>query len=535
MSNAQTIRRWFKQAEASRSTIAGTWDEISRFIAPIRAGDMQTPMLSEAQVRSNRTELYDHTAINAAVNLAATMQGYLTSEITPWFMFRFRNKELNMNTDARMWLEEAAQITFNHFQDSNFAGEMGEDYLDLVSFGNAAMTCEWEDDALVFQAVPIREAFFDPDKNGRVLRFYRKFEWTAAQIFDKFGKAPDIVAKCDNSDRKFQVIFCIYKRSEYVDGITVPENRPWGYGYVLMEGNPDEAMLDEGGLYKCIAMVPRWGKMSGSRWGYGPGNVALPTAKTLNETVKMVLKAAEKVIDPPSLVQQRGLLSDLDLSAGGQSVVRDVNGIRPYESGARFDVSALQITDLRTAIEKIFLSEHTDVALSDRMSATEYQGRHQRMARMLGGTLGRLARELFDPMIELAFDYLVRNKRIPPPPPIVRELGEDIDIVYTGPLAVAQRTDQLQSVVGYIGFAAQMEQAIPGLLDPINPERFTKWAFEASGLPFAVMRTENEVKQIQQTREAQKAQAAMAAGQQMEGEAMKAQGEGLQALQGVEQ
>jgi hypothetical protein len=533
--NVKEIRREFEQLVSQRNTIEGTWDLIEKFIAPIRGGRFFDPQSTEHSINHRRPEIYDNTAINASVNLAATLQGYLTSDVVPWFMFRFRDKTLNFNTEARQWLEEAAKVTYNHLQDSNFSAEMGEAYLDIVTFGNTALTVEFEDGELVYQCVPVREIYYIPDHRSRVLRFYRLLQWSAAQILNKFpDTAPDCVRKCADLDRKFDVVFCIYpNKDKQGKGVTTPEKRPWKYCYVMRtESSPDEAELGSGGLYENPAMVTRWSKSSGSRWGHGPGNIALPAVMTLNELTKMVLAAAEKVIDPASLVTQRGLLSDLDLSAGGQTVVRDPDAVRPYESGARFDVSAMQIADLRSAIERVFLSEHTDVAMSDRMSATEYQGRHQRMARMLGGTLGRLSREFFDPTIEKSFNHLVREGLIPPYPASIARTMPDIDIVYTGPLSMAQKVDQLQGAMGYIGFAAQMAEILPGMLDPLNPEKFTKWAFEASGLPFAVMRTEREVKEIQMQRQEQQAQMQQAQQAQMEGEAMKSVGEGQQAMMG---
>jgi hypothetical protein len=537
--NVTDIRAEFHQLKGQRSTIEGTWDLIEKFVSPIRGGRFFDPQSSEHSISQRRPEIYDNTAISASVNLAATLQGYLTSDVVAWFQLRFRDEALKQNVEAQQWLETAANITYYHLQDSNFSAEIGEAYLDLVSFGNTCFTIEYENGELVFQCVPVREILYVPDHKGKSLRFYRDLQWTASKIISKFGdKAPALVTECKDLDRKFRVIFCVYPQEEgkAAKGVAPADKRPWLYKYVMAEGNPEEALIGEGGLYSNPAMISRWAKSSGSQWGHGLGNIALPLVQTLNEVVKMTLIASEKAIDPPTLVTERGLLSDLSLGAGGITTVRRLEDIGTHESKARFDVSTLIIQDMRAAIERIFLSEHTNVQMADRMTAAEYQGRHQRMARMLGGTLGRLSRELFDPIIEKAFDHLVREKKIPPYPAEVAKLNPEIDIVYTGPLSSAQKVDALNASMSFIGFAAQMEQVLEGMLDHVDPARYSKYALEAVGLPYSIQRTDAEVIALQQQRAEAKQAAQDAAQQQMQGDAMQSVAKGQQefaAAQGV--
>ncbi len=164
-----------------------------------------------------------------------------------------------------------------------------------------------------------------------------------------------MAANVAQAERRLGVVFCIFERKDKktnVDSAAVlgPLERPFGFKWVMYEGA--ELLGEEGGYYEMPAYLPRWRKTSGSMWGYGPGNLAIPTVMTLNNLVEMTLNSAEKVIDPANLVTERGLVSNLDLSAGGITVVRDLdNSMKPYESRARFDVSNLNIEKLQASVK----------------------------------------------------------------------------------------------------------------------------------------------------------------------------------------
>ena len=53
--------------------------------------------------------------------------------------------------------------------------------------------------------------------------------------------------------------------------------------------------------------------------------VCLSDIKQLNETVAMTSEARAKEIDPPMKTTQRGLIGDLDASAGGLTMVQDMD------------------------------------------------------------------------------------------------------------------------------------------------------------------------------------------------------------------
>ena len=468
--DGKQIKQRFDELWSDRKIVENTWDLIERVIMPLGGGRFFQPLHNEGEIDWRRRGIYDDTAILGCDTLAASIHGSLTSPATKWFDFHFRTSALNDNVEAKKWLDEASRITWMTIQDSNFNMEVSETYLDLAGMGNGGLSHEPKNDltweGMEFDAMPLRELYFEEDEHGHILRLYRLLQWRPAAIINKFGdKVPDsIKSKADKAvNERVDIIFCIYNRDEFKNAdtskIIAKTLRPFGNKYILRESG--EMLGEEGGYYEMPAYMVRWRKTSGSMWGYGPGTIALSTVLTLNETIKLVLEAAEKVIDPAVLVQRRGILSDLDLSPGGKTVVKDVNQIKAFESSARFDVSALQINDLRDMVRRLFHVDQLELKESPAMSATEVMVRYELMNRLLGPTMGRLQSDLLDPLVTNTFRMLYRAKQIEEMPQVVVDAGGIVDIEYVGPLSRAQKMDETSSIERWLGNISTLAEMFP--------------------------------------------------------------------------
>ncbi len=288
---------------------------------------------------------------------------------------------------------------------------------------------------------------------------------------------------------------------------------------------------NEGGYYEQPAFVTRWRMMSGSAWGYSPAMLALPDILSLNEMVRLILRAGEKVIDPPTITSERGLLGDLDLEPGGLSVVRDVEQIRPYESGARFDVSELQKENLQRSIRQVFHVDQLELKESPAMTATEVRVRYELMQRLLGPTLGRLQNDFLDPLIMRTFSIMLRGGALAPPPDSARDEQGILDIEYTGPLAKAQKMAEVEGMERWVGSIVALAEVFPDLRDLVDADDYGRNLAEVLGVPSDNVKDPAKVARIRRAR----AQAAAAERKAMmakaEGEAMEAHGKGMGALQ----
>jgi hypothetical protein len=533
---AEEIKKRYDQLVSLRHNLDWTLDVIQRFVVPFR-GDFFKPESSEHEVEWRRRRIFDSTAPNSCNLLASQIHGNLTSPAVRWFNLKFRDEELNSNQMAQEWLEECEQIMWNTLIESDFNLEAAEIYIDLCSFGTGCIVeepvseSEWK--GLNFTAVPVRETYFEPDAEGKVLRLYRRLQLTALQMIDKFGveNLPNEIAKDDDPDRKHDVIFAIYMRGDKKDADTTkplaPENRPCGYKYVLHASA--QQIGKEGGYYEMPAFVPRWSKVSGSRYGFSPAFIALSDILQLNEVVMQTSEARAKAIDPSTITTENGLISDLDLSPGGLTIVSDMNEIAPYESRARFDQADAEIDRLQRSIERIFFIDKLELKDSPAMTAYEVQIRYERMQRLLGPTLGRLQADFLDPLIRRTFMILIRAGQMPEMPEAVADA--DLDIEYIGPLPRAQKSEQADGIDIWMNGIANLGQLYPEMLDIPDTDAVSRKLGELRGVPAALMRDEDELEEIRTMRK-QKAEAVeQVAMAQAGGEAMRSMAEGTAAVQ----
>ncbi len=541
--NNEEIRQRYQALWGIRKTVEQDWDLIEKFIAPLRGGKFFQEQTSEHEIDWRRgRDVFDSTAILAANTLASSVHGALTSPSTRWFSLRFRDDDLNVEDAATEWLQACSERIWYALQDSDFNLEVNEAYQDLVAFGTTCIIEEAESEVewkgIDFTTLPIREIYFEQDHKGQVLNFYRQLQWTALQIIEKFGEdnVPETIKErakqAGQADAKIKLIYAIFPRKGKKDADTTklltPSQRPWQSRYILEESA--EQVGKDGGYYEMPAFLPRWQKASGSMWGFGVGTIAISDVMTLNTVMEQRLSAAAKAIDPPSLVTERGLLSDLDLEPGGLTVVRDINGAKPYESGARFEVSDMLISDLRVNVNRMFLVDRLELKESPAMTATEVNARYDLMQRLLGPVLGRLQSDFLNPMLERTFKILWRSGQLPEMPERLQGINNEMDVEYIGPMGRAQKSDQVQSIIQWSQQMTELGQFYPETAMLVDAQAMGRELAKALNVPATIVRSKEEVDEMvnqQKQEQAQKAQLEMAMGG---GQAMQAMGDGANAM-----
>ena len=533
------ICKRFDGLASTRTTVQQSWEFIEKYVTPYR-GRFFYDQKSEHSIEWSNRLVYDSTAVSAHQNLAANIHGALTSPSIRWFDLRFRDEKLNKNSEAATWLQNAGERVHYELIDSNFALEVNELYQDLVGFGTGAITLEepqgqgWQ--GLNFKSVPIKEAFFEEDFNGRVLRFYRMIEWTPQQILSKFGDdVPQIVKDMEDhgNTTKLNVLFAIYPRNNKIVPVgekIAASRRPWEFCYILKDSC--ELIGKPGAYYEMPAFIPRWRKTSSSVWGNSPAHFAMGDILSLNEARKMQLTMAEKLIEPPIFAEERAIIADLDLSARALSIVGDIDKIEAFRSEGSLPVSDHMITQLQDAVKDYFFTDQLQFPRPQAtpMSATEASIRMEQLAKLLGPTLGRLQNDMLDPIVSRSFKMLARDGQIEPPPQSVVDANAEFDVEYLGSLSRAQRSDQAASVERLVSTVASLAEVFPKALDVIDADEMVRYLGRDLNVPAAILKGEDKVKQERKAAQEQQ-QAAMAAEQQRaEGEAMQAQGAGMEAL-----
>src|SRR5882724_4583719 len=132
-----TLQRW-DDMKAEQRLWLPIWQELSEYIQP-RKGNISFKR-SSAQQQTDK--LFDSTAPHANELLAASMQGALTSAAFRWFSLALKGIDLEDEHDVAVDLEDCSEDMYDAFNESNFASETHEIYLDGPCFGTTAIFVE---------------------------------------------------------------------------------------------------------------------------------------------------------------------------------------------------------------------------------------------------------------------------------------------------------------------------------------------------------------------------------------------------------
>lgn len=518
--------RQYQALLSQRAAWEADWRDLATYILPRKSSAIgRTPNPGEKQT----TRLFDSTAAHANGQLGASMQGSLTSGAVRWARLRMRDAALNRRQAVALWLEDTANRAWAAFQQSNWAAEVFEVYLDLGAFGTGAMLAVPRDDLAVsgfpglrFEALPIGTYTVAEDAMGRVDTLYRCYQmaasaavaqWGAEAVGEKLRK----LAATKPSER-VEILHAVYPRRGGVAG-GLATRKPWASCYLAVA---DKHVIRESGFEEFPYLVPRWTKAAGEVYGRGPGHIALPDIRTLNKMTELELRAVAKAIDPPLLAKDHGVIGAIRLTPGAVTTTRDdpARTLIPLEGGAKFQVGQIKAEQLKSAIRDMFFNSQLQFPTNQPMTATEIERRYEIMHRILGPTLGRLEYELTMPAMERVVMLLHRHGALAPAPPELVEAVEagagDIDIIAEGPLAQAQKGSDVLATDRYLALLVPLAEHDPSILDNVDFDQVARVAADATNVPPSILRAEPAVAE----RRAQRAAATQQAEQTAQLEAL---------------
>ena len=132
------------------------------------------------------------------------------------------------------------------------------------------------------------------------------------------------------------------------------------------------------------------------------------------------------------------------------------------------------------------------------MTAAEVAERHQEKLLVLGPVLERLKNELLDPLIDRAFNLLVRQGLLPEPPQSIQ--GLEMKVEYVSMIAQAQKAAGLAALVQGLNYAASLASARPDVLDRIDYDRALEEGLNTLGVAPALLRSAQETEQLRTQR-----------------------------------
>lgn len=478
------------------------WEKIAEYVLP-RKDEVYGTIVSGEDKHSN-TRLYDSTSIHSNELLASALHSMLTNPSSIWFGLASGDKKLDTQKEVRQYFQDCVSIMIQTLNNSNFQTEIHETYLDLGSIGTTTLRIEEDDETDIrFFSEPIYGSYVDENNKGIIDTVYREYEYTLRQVTQEFGEQiladlPDVKRQYEKDPMmKIKITHAIETTST---GKIISLHVYCDKKYLLREAKFNEWPI----------AIPRWTKISGEKYGRSPAMKALPDIKMLNQMQKTLIRASQKVADPPLLVPDNGYLLPVRTVPGGSTIYRagTKDEIKPLIHNARLDLNAELIEQTRMRIRSAFFIDQLQLQEGPQMTATEVNQRTEEKLRMMGPILGRLNNELLKIIVDRVFSILARKNKLPKAPPALR--GKNLEIKYISQIAKAQRSSEADTFTRVISSIAPIIELQPQIFDNINGDEVIRKHAEIFGLPEEMLRDRKEVEQSRaaQAQQAQQAQQA---------------------------
>ena len=517
---AQEVIRAWEKGESERGTWKTHWQDVANFMIPDRADYIRV----NTPGRKRTQYIYDGTAVYALQMFASGLHSMLTSPTLRWFELRAEDDAINARQNCLAWMDDTAARMYSIFNGPrhNFASQSSELYLDTGSIGTAVMAVlESPRTDVLFSTRHLRECVFEENEEDRVDKLTRRWQYTAKQAYQAWGTAAgeSVLKALENTpERQFWFLHRVSPRMKRDPQRADSLHKPFQSVYV---SEADQSVIGESGFNEFPYLVPRFSKAPGEIYGRGLGMLALPDVRMLNEMAKTILKGAQKVVDPPLQLPDDGFMLPIRTTPGGlifyRAGTRDL--IQPLETKGNIPLGIEMLNALRTQIMRTFCvewmnmpSDPSDPASSGKGVTATYvlQNRDEKM-RLLSPMLARMQSEFLGPLIDRVFAIMWRQSvarrfgpgsLLSPPPPEMS--GVPIRVEYVSPIAVAQRTSQIDTLSRLVQMTMQLMQVDPSAARTLDTDAILRLTARDLNAPALALKSPEAVQaQLEQEQQAQ--------------------------------
>jgi len=489
----------------ARGTLESHWQEIADFMIPRKDTFVRTRP-TEGEKRN--VQLLNSEAMNSGNMLAAALHSLLTNPSREFFSFTTGDAELDGRDAVRRWFQRTSRQMHLVMNNSNFQTEVHELYIDLVFFAISTMGIEEDPRFIVrFQTQHMDNVLIEENNKGQIDQLYVMRSWIAENIVREFGRenaGKDVVkAMEDGSSKQFEVIQAIYPRD--AENFGVAERMGFVSQWILKQ---EKRNLRIKGFQEFPFVTPRWSKGSGEKYGRGPGMVALPDAKTINEMDRTILIGAQKTVDPPMQAPDDGFLMPIFTVPGGMNFFRAgtpvTDRISPILNDARVDIGVEVLRDRTERIRKAFHIDELRLRQGPQMTAQEVLQRTEDSMRILGPTLARLNFEFLTPLVDRVFNIMDRRGMIDDIPEEILEFkentGRDVSVRFSSLIAKAQAISEAQAIDRTVQAAAPFLEMDPSAVDAFDAIEAIRSIARVHEPPVEIFRDDDAIKELRAAR-----------------------------------
>lgn len=486
---SEHLKKLKARAVRKRQPWLSIFQEIYDYVFPYRDG-----FFSDTEGRRKTDYIYDQTAVVGTPRFASQIQHGLFPPQGSSFLLG-PGVDIPPVQRTRLLQDQFNKISEAFHQElraSNFETELHEGCQDLaIGTMTLMMEAGTYPGEIRFTSVPHNNLYILPGGNDRVGMWDYEQELSYAEIAETWPRSQPNPAMA-------QALRSQPDGKVKIDQITVSDQSSQfeeRYDYYLWCEN-HRCVLDHysySGRGSCPWITTRWSKTSTEVWGRGPLLQCLPSIKTVNLVVQMVLENAELAIAGVFAYDDDGVFNPDNMRIEPGTFIPRMPGskVEPLQSPARFDVSTLVLNDERMNIKKaLFIDELDSEGLTPK-SAEEISQRMADKARNMGSVSGRLKHELMDPLVDRLV-YLNRKWGLLDMPDVD---GKKVRAIPTSPLLRIQDQAEISNFVQYI-------QVMNGTLGPgisqaaLDQVKTIEWLGLKFGIPNELNNTPQQMRQI---------------------------------------
>jgi hypothetical protein len=500
---AQQIIRMQQHEEFKVVSFRNLYQQVADLIYPV-----------ENQITSKKTpgedkslDIRDPTAVFALDDMVAGLIGTWIPSGQNFFGIKVKDREIGEIDRVKRWLALATAITHDEMFESNFVLQLHDTVKALGAFGTGNLYSEWDNKTLGLNYKDWHVSTYTIKQNskGQVDTVILKYELTARQASDEFKNPGEQVWKdVDNSESESKLHTFIHiirpriKRNvQFVDNL----NMPFESVFVNVK---EQLTVEEGGFEELPNAVPRWEKSSTEKYGRGRGTVMLSVVKELQQMHLDFIECGNRWNNPPRWVIDNNIEGEVSNSPNALNHVTEANSLGALDqiSLGSFPISKEMLEFQQEIINKGFYKDifvQLAQLKGDRRTTVEIEARLKEGLRRLVSPVARMESELFTPVITRSVLLLIRNGRIPYPPPELR--GQQFGIEYMGELAMAMRQYQARAFNQFASLVVGLEPSFPDAKDIISMDRALPDIGLTYGLKVEHLSTPEEIAAKRQARQ----------------------------------
>ena len=495
--DAKTLIRHHEYLRGEQANFRQLWNQVAQFVMPA----WDNFVGEQAQGVNRNSRLFDSTAVAANERFAAAMEWMLTPRTQEWHGLEPLDERMADDPAVQSQIDQAVKIMFSvrYKPAANFASQTDECYLSLGAFGNNALFIdEAYGKGIRYRSAPLNEIVWSLDHSGMVDTVYREFEFTPKQAYAQWGEnaLPEQVrtAYDKNPYQKLKFLHVVKPNEERKLNALGSKGMRFASWYIYPQTRD---VIQSGGYRSFPWAIGRYRMAPREQYGRSPAVTVFPHIRTLNEMRKTVLRAGQKAVDPPILLQEEGVLTPFNQRPGAANYgMLNADGValaQPLQQGGKFEIGQELMQAEAGAINDAFLVSLFQILVqSPEMTATEALIRAQEKGIMIAPAMGRQQSEFLGPMIMRELDILVHAGMIG------QSFLEQVKPSYTSPLTRLMRAEEATAIMNTVQSIAQLAQLDPNATHVIDAVDAAREIALINRCPAKFLRTEEQIDAIVQ-------------------------------------